>query len=1002
MLFQIGKAMLTLISPDQKSFMLTKKFRDISFCSQGIQQPEYFGFICREKSHNSNYMCYVFKCESEAVVESIMGTLRQAFNTALANSRLHVICETCPMHQLHKLCEQVQGQPPDKVHIILNKQLQTLTEIQRDMIHNKLKLLKPTSQQEMNELVMSMLRAVCEEQQKTHRHIGEGDSASNSPNSEANKLKLELNKELLVKKLPDKPAGGRKSGEKAAKEPESRFKKAKKSLTTSFENLLNRSKSRTSTEKSLDEEDETIPEETGFANTGYTSRRNTMTESDADLLKEALNKEFLKKSAEKSVGDSPGPSRSDSPVPITSTPSSIATSPSSLTDNHNSNNTTKPPRPLRMSTEVSPSMGHGSPPVTRPRSKTLGDLPSPREGPVVDQIFKTPIRRPDVGPKHKPLARAMSFDERSPRSPRTPFMTPSRRSSWRQAIFQRVVTPMAESKPVPGIVEEEEEGVFPNQLEGSSKGVLTPPRFTSKNSIRAMWRKAIMEQILLIRMERENINLKARQDAAHEKRIKLNYEELNPCLIHATKEWERLLIQPNKSTAKVDEDEINRLFKQGIPRSKRGEIWTFLVDQHKLRKQSITMAIPHHDSYVELLKRLTTHQHSILIDLGRTFPTHAYFANPLGRGQLSLFNLLKAFSLLDEEVGYCQGLSFVAGVLLMHLDEEDAFEMLVYLMFGLGFRRQYRPDMTSLQIQMYQLERLLHDHHRRLHDHLQINDIAPSLYAAPWFLTIFASQFPLGFVSKVFDLIFLQGFDVIFKVALLILGIHEELLLACNGFEATIEFLKNNLPTFGVVQMEKVINQACSMDISKELHSYEVEYHIFQEEMIPTPMQHNATADMDSMEKANRNLRRHNNQLLEQLQAAHNTVHNHEETISSLRENESSLKSEIRNLNLERDALLNTVSKLRTLIPENVLQEAGINFTAPIYHKKTSSSTSSTNSNNRIGLDDLKRLNKEAKGDEHDGDDVNGSSKRASQRSSDSSISNISSDIESPIFGNKN
>ncbi len=34
MLFQIGKTMLTLISPDQKSFMLTKKFREISFCSQ--------------------------------------------------------------------------------------------------------------------------------------------------------------------------------------------------------------------------------------------------------------------------------------------------------------------------------------------------------------------------------------------------------------------------------------------------------------------------------------------------------------------------------------------------------------------------------------------------------------------------------------------------------------------------------------------------------------------------------------------------------------------------------------------------------------------------------------------------------------------------------------------------------------------------------------------------------------------------------------------------------
>ena len=52
---------------------------------------------------------------------------------------------------------------------------------------------------------------------------------------------------------------------------------------------------------------------------------------------------------------------------------------------------------------------------------------------------------------------------------------------------------------------------------------------------------------------------------------------------------------------------------------------------------------------------------------GRTFPGHPYFANPLGQGQLALFNLLKAYSLIDAEVGYCQGISFVAGVLLMHV-----------------------------------------------------------------------------------------------------------------------------------------------------------------------------------------------------------------------------------------------------------------------------------------------------------------------------------------------
>lgn len=100
-----------------------------------------------------------------------------------------------------------------------------------------------------------------------------------------------------------------------------------------------------------------------------------------------------------------------------------------------------------------------------------------------------------------------------------------------------------------------------------------------------------------------------------------------------------------------------------------------------------TSQFPYYDTpYETLLKELTSHQHAILIDLGewvdfgrmilyshsflcigRTFPNHSYFSSPLGPGQLALFNLLKAYSLLDPEVGYCQGLSFVVGVLLLHV-----------------------------------------------------------------------------------------------------------------------------------------------------------------------------------------------------------------------------------------------------------------------------------------------------------------------------------------------
>lgn len=65
-----------------------------------------------------------------------------------------------------------------------------------------------------------------------------------------------------------------------------------------------------------------------------------------------------------------------------------------------------------------------------------------------------------------------------------------------------------------------------------------------------------------------------------------------------------------------------------------------------------------------------TNTFEIYTVLGRTFPQHPYFAESLGHGQLSLFNILKAYSLYDTEVGYCQGLSFIAGILLLHVSTD--------------------------------------------------------------------------------------------------------------------------------------------------------------------------------------------------------------------------------------------------------------------------------------------------------------------------------------------
>ena len=171
-----------------------------------------------------------------------------------------------------------------------------------------------------------------------------------------------------------------------------------------------------------------------------------------------------------------------------------------------------------------------------------------------------------------------------------------------------------------------------------------------------------------------------------------------------------------------------------MPKARRGEVWSLLAERSGLsdfeeRFPALT------SEYDGLKSQLTSHQHAILIDLGnfpdisksfslkyfllgRTFPSHGYFSGALGPGQCGLFNLLKAYSILDPEVGYCQGLPFCVGMLLMHAEEEAAFSLLKSLMFSVGLRRQFHPDMTGLQVSLYSMTRLLAETRPGLYRHL--------------------------------------------------------------------------------------------------------------------------------------------------------------------------------------------------------------------------------------------------------------------------------------------
>ncbi|XP_042534385.1 TBC1 domain family member 1 isoform X2 [Dipodomys spectabilis] len=855
MLFTIGQSEVYLISPDTKKIALEKNFKEISFCSQGIRHVDHFGFICRESSGGGgfHFVCYVFQCANEALVDEIMMTLKQAFTVAAVQQTAKApaqLCEGCPLQGLHKLCERIEGMNSSKTKLELQKHLTTLTNQEQATIFEEVQKLRPRNEQRENELIISFLRCLYEEKQKEHIHIGEMKQiAAENIGSElppsATRFRLDMLKN-----------------------------KAKRSLTESLESILSRGN----------------------------KARGLQEHSSSVDLDSSMSSTLSNTSKEPSMGDRDAMPNSESSFKLLSSSDDL----SSDSESH------LPEEPPAL---LSPQQAF------RRRANTLSHFPV--EGPESSE----PVQG-SPGVSQRKLLRYHSVSTETPHerkdyeskannfgdSDTTPVKT--RRHSWRQQIFLRVATPQKACDSPSRYDDYSELGELPPRsplepvCEDGPFGPVPEEKKRTSRELRELWKKAILQQILLLRMEKENQKLQASENDLQNKRLKLDYEEITPCLKEVTTIWEKMLSTPGRSKIKFDMEKMHSAVGQGVPRHHRGEIWKFLAEQFHLKHPFPSKQQPKDVPYKELLKQLTSQQHAILIDLGRTFPTHPYFSAQLGAGQLSLYNILKAYSLLDQEVGYCQGLSFVAGILLLHMSEEEAFKMLKFLMFDMGLRKQYRPDMIILQIQMYQLSRLLHDYHRDLYNHLEEHEIGPSLYAAPWFLTVFASQFPLGFVARVFDMIFLQGSEVIFKVALSLLGSHKPLILQHENLETIVDFIKNTLPNLGLVQMEKTINQVFEMDIAKQLQAYEVEYHVLQEELIDSsPLSDNQR--MDKLEKTNSSLRKQNLDLLEQLQVANSRIQSLEATIEKLLSNESKLKQATLALELERSALLQMVEELR-------------------------------------------------------------------------------------------
>nr|XP_020458314.1 USP6 N-terminal-like protein isoform X2 [Monopterus albus] len=256
-------------------------------------------------------------------------------------------------------------------------------------------------------------------------------------------------------------------------------------------------------------------------------------------------------------------------------------------------------------------------------------------------------------------------------------------------------------------------------------------------------------------------------------------EKLKQLEVERAEKWLKMVKKWDKY--KNSERMVRRVYK-GIPLQLRGRAWALMLDVERAKKENEGK----YEKMKEQARLCSPEIKQIDLDINRTFRNHIMFMDRFGVKQQSLFHVLAAYSVYNTEVSYCQGMSQIAALLLMYMNEEDAFWALSQLLTNQkhamhGF---FVPGFPKLQ--------RFQAHHDQI-----ISKLIPKLkkHLTPFTLTL-----------RLWDIFILEGERLLTAMSYTVLKMHKKRLLKMC-LEELREFLQERIAQTFFCSDDVVIEQ---------------------------------------------------------------------------------------------------------------------------------------------------------------------------------------------------